>query len=191
MWTMSLSEVNEAELIRRVRAGDAEAFDQLVIQHTPALFRVVRRLASDAAEAEAIVQEAFLRAWRNLSRYQNDRPFFPYLVTIAVNLARDQWRKTRHLDFGGLEAIEESMADSGPIPESVIERTETLQILAQAVADLPPAYRTVIALRYDAGLSYQQIADTLELPVNTVRTHLRRAKLQLRKDLELQEVLDG
>lgn len=177
----------DQELISRARDGDDAAFAQLVTRYTPALYRVVRRMASDQAEAEAIVQESFLRIWQNLHRYQADRPFFPYLVTIAVNLGRDQWRKSRFLDFGGLESVADSLPSPELDPEIQVERAEMLQTLAQAVANLPPAYRAVIALRYDASLSYQQIADALNLPLNTVRTHLRRAKGHLRKVLELLE----
>ena len=178
---MDFSQPDDAELIGQARFGNDEAFSQLVIRHTPALYRVVRRIADDSAEAEAIVQEAFLRVWRNLQRYRTGRPFFPYLVTIALNLARDQWRSLRRLDFEGLEPALER--DPEPGPEAQLERAESLQALAEAVAQLPPAYRAVIALRYDAELSYQEIAEALNLPVNTVRTHLRRAKANLKQHL--------
>lgn len=180
---MDFSQPDDAELIRRARSGNDEAFGELVIRHTPALYRVVRRIADDSAETEAIVQEAFLRVWRNLQRYRTDQPFFSYLVTIALNLARDQWRSLRRLDFDGLEPALEALSDTEPGPEAQLEQAESLQALAEAVAQLPPAYRTVIALRYDAELSYQEIAVTLDLPVNTVRTHLRRAKANLKQYL--------
>jgi RNA polymerase sigma-70 factor (ECF subfamily) len=184
---MSLPQPDDAELIGQARSGNDEAFAQLVIRHTPALYRVVRRIANDSAEAEAIVQEAFLRVWRNLQRYRTGRPFFPYLVTIAMNLARDQWRSLRRLDFDGLEPVLEGLADPEPGPEAQLEKAETIQTLVEAVAQLPPAYRTVIALRYDAELSYQEIAEALNLPVNTVRTHLRRAKAFLKQHLSNQD----
>lgn len=185
-------------LVRRAWAGDDQAFAQLVARHTPALYRVVRRMTSDSDEAEALVQETFLRVWKNLARYKGDRPFFPYLVTIALNLGRDQWRKYRRLDFGGLEPLAESFPDPSPSPETQAEESQLREGLAQAIVDLPPSYRIVIALRYDAGLSYWEIAESLELPINTVRTHLRRAKAHLRKILnetshspELQEDTHG
>jgi len=177
---VDFSQPDDAELIRQARSGNDEAFGLLVIRHTPALYRVVRRIAEDSAEAEAIVQEAFLRVWRNLQRYRTGRPFFPYLVTIALNLARDQWRSFRRLDFEGLEP---ALSDPEPGPEAQLEQAESLQALAEAVAHLPPAYRAIIALRYDAELSYQEIAEALNLPVNTVRTHLRRAKANLKQYL--------
>jgi RNA polymerase sigma-70 factor (ECF subfamily) len=180
---VDFSQPDDAELIRQARSGNDEAFSQLVIRHTPALYRVVRRIADDSAEAEAIVQEAFLRVWRNLQRYRTGRPFFPYLVTIALNLARDQWRSLRRLEFEGFEPALEAFSDPEPGPEDQLEQAESLQALAEAVAQLPPAYRAVIALRYDAELSYQEIAEALNLPVNTVRTYLRRAKVNLKQHL--------
>jgi len=181
----------EANLVRRAQMGDAEAFDELVRQNAPRLFQVVRRLASDTAGAEAIVQEAFLRIWKNLHRYRHEGPFFPYLVTIALNVGRDQWRKARGFEFHTLEPYEESLPDPDPIPEALVEQRETLEALAQAVAELPAAYRAVIALRYDAELSYAEIAAALDIPVNTVRTHLRRAKLHLRRLLMEKEAQHG
>lgn len=188
---MPIPEPDELNLIRRAQAGDDQAFGKLVDQHTPGLYRVVRRMTSDSAEAEVIVQETFLRSWRALRTWKaqrepgkQDRPFFAYLVTIAVNLARDQWRKTRQLDFRDLDAFSDHLPDSEPGPEKQVEQAEALQALADAVADLPPAYRAVIALRYDAEMSYQEMAAALDLPVNTVRTHLFRAKAQLRQVLE-------
>jgi RNA polymerase sigma-70 factor (ECF subfamily) len=181
---MSLSEAIELELIQKARSGDDEAFGQLINHYTPTLYRVVFRMVNDHAETENIVQDAFLRAWQALPRYRTDRPFFPYLVTIAVNLVRDLWRKERFIDFGDMDDLSKYLPDSQPGPENHLEHKELLGALAGAVAALPPTYRTVIALRYDAGLSYQEIAEAVNLPLNTVRTHLHRAKRRLRLLLE-------
>lgn len=181
---MSLSQTEERKLIERARAGDDRAFGQLINHYTPQLYQVIRRVVNDTGEAESAVQEAFLRVWEALPRYRADRPFFPYLVTVAMNLVRDRWRRDRWLDLGGLEGVSEALPVSGPGPEELAEQSEMLQALAQAVAGLPEGYRTVIALRYDAAMTYQQIAEALELPLNTVRTHLRRAKAQLQDDLQ-------
>ncbi len=175
---------SEQEIIEKARQGDDRAFEQLVMLFTPRLFRVVNRMTGDASETEAIMQETFFRIWQALPRYNTEKPFFPYLVTIAANIFRDQWRKSRRLDFGGFDALEEVLPDKNPCPEEKLEQKELLQCLAKAVAELPPAYRAVIALKYDAGMKYQQIAKALGLPVNTVRTHLRRAKRLLKSTLE-------
>jgi RNA polymerase sigma-70 factor (ECF subfamily) len=179
--SQSIDERQARRLIRRARSGDDAAFGQLVMHYSQPLYRVVRRMTNDQAEAEAIVQEAFLRVWQNLHRYKDDRPFFPYLVAIALNIGRDQWRKSQRLDYRGLEPVEEYLAGDEPLLETQIEESETLHTLAQHVAELPLAYRTLIAMRYDAGMSYQEIAEALDLPINTIRRQLRRAKAILRK----------
>jgi RNA polymerase sigma-70 factor, ECF subfamily len=186
----------DLQLLERIRSGDSSAFNLLVERYSPDLFRIIRRMTSDSSETEAIVQESFLRVWQILhaprSRVQDwTKPFFPYLVTIAMNLVRDRWRKDRFLDFSGLEDIQEVLPSPLPDPEALVEATETLQALAEAVAELPNAYKAVIALRYEAGLSYTEIAELLELPINTIRTHLRRAKIQLRKVLAEQGSLNS
>lgn len=182
---MSDTDPADRLLIERARKGEVEAFETLVHRYTSGLYRVVRRMASDASEAEAIVQEAFLRVWASLGRYQNDRPFFPYLVTIAVRLQRDQWRKERHVLFGEEgEALEGLLAGNTDDPLAVVEEAETLQALARAVDRLPPPYRAAIALRYEAGLSYEEMAAAMNIPINTVRTYLNRAKARLRRDLQ-------
>ena len=174
----------EQELIRRARAGDQSAFESLISIYTPRLFKVVRRMTSDTSEAEAILQETFWRIWKALPRYQEDHRFFPYLVTVATNLVRDSWRKARRRLSDEYEALTDQFPDNLLTPETQLERAERLQALAEAVVDLPPAYRAVVALRYDAGLNYEEVATALGLPLNTVRTHLRRAKAVLRRKLE-------
>jgi RNA polymerase sigma-70 factor, ECF subfamily len=178
------SRTEEARLIRRARGGQADALDRLVEAHTPRLYRIVRRLASDPGEAEAIVQEAWLRAWRALGSCDPDRPLLPWLARIAVNVARDQARRKRPLDFSDLGGDPEARPDPEPLPEQVVEQQSVIEALEWAVTLLRPEQRAVVALRYDGGLSYQEIAGVLGLEVNTVRTHLHRAKAALRRALE-------
>jgi RNA polymerase sigma-70 factor (ECF subfamily) len=171
----------DRELVERAQAGDSEAFDRVVERHTPRLYRAVRRMASDKGEAESIVQEAWLRAWRALPRYVHDRPFFPWLARIATNVALDAWRKRRPLDFVDVGGDGLEFSEDAPSPEERIVSRETLARVAEGVERLRPEQRAVIALRYEAGLSYEEIARALDIPVNTVRTHLHRAKARLRK----------
>lgn len=174
--------LNEAsgDPLRLARSGDPAAFDALVELHTPHLYRVVRRLASDRAEAEAIVQEAWLRAWKARASLPVEDEIFPWLARIAVNVAHDVWRKHRPVDFADVGQTDLDVPGDEPGPEVRLEEAQALEWLSKAVDTLKPEQRTVIALRYDAGLSYEQIAQTLNIPVNTVRTHLHRAKAALR-----------
>lgn len=170
--------------MQRAKAGDPAAFDQLVERYTPRLYRVIRRMASDQGEAEAIVQEAWLRAWRALSRYDDDRPIYPWLMRIAVNVTRDIWRKKRPVDFADIGEVEDIFPDPQPGPEQRLTRQETLDRLADGVENLRPEFRLVIGLRYEEGFAYEEIAELLGVPLNTVRTHLHRAKKELRDWME-------
>ncbi|HMK09172.1 MAG TPA: sigma-70 family RNA polymerase sigma factor [Anaerolineales bacterium] len=177
-------EPGEHDLLRRAVEGDGPAFDRLVLTHTPRLYRLMRRMASDRSEAEALVQEAWLRAWVNRRRCSPEQPFFPWLARIATNAARDAWRRKRPLDFADLGAAAEWVASDEPAAEFRLEEEEAKRRLADEVERLRPEWRMVLALRYDGDLTYEQIAAALGLPLNTVRTHLRRAKIALRKRLE-------
>ena len=184
-------------LVQRYLTGDSDAFRQLVERHTPALFNLAYRLTRDREEAADITQEAFRRAFEALPTSRTDLPFKPWLFQIAVNLCRDWAKRRRPLALADLnrdpddgderdDAVE-SLPDSGPLPISLVEAEETRQALQRAIEDLPAPYRAAIVLRYMEDMSYQDIAAALGLPLNTVRTHLARAKkaLQARLKAEL------
>lgn len=171
-------------LLRRARAGDEQAFEALVRLYTPRLYRMVRRWTGDSVEAENLVQETWLRTWRRLPHLSDDRDPFPWLARVATNLARDQWRKRRPLAFADLSPNEREQVVEGPGPEGLLDQKQQVERLRQAVRRLRPEYRMVIALRYDGQLSYQQIAEAMDLPLNTVRTYIHRAKAELRAMLE-------
>ncbi len=171
----------DSDLARRTLDGDPAAYEALIARHSAYVFRVVRRMCSDRAEAEAITQEAFLRAWEALPRSKFDQPFRPWVMQIAMNAARDALKKKHPLDFADLpedEAME--WRSDAPGPEAQLDEAELLKQLAAAVEGLPAPYRMIIAMRYKAEMSYEEIAEAMNMPVNTVRTHLHRAKAQLR-----------
>jgi RNA polymerase sigma-70 factor (ECF subfamily) len=178
---------NEQEIIQLAQNGDEEAFESLIVFYSPALYGVVIRMARDSSEAEAIVQETFWRTWRSLNRYRNDQAFFPYLATIALNLLRDQWRKDRWVESEGLGCDFELNADFEPDVETLVEEREVRKYLEDAIHQLPPPYRTVIELRYQNELEYEEIAQIMKVPINTIRTHLHRAKKLLHQGFEQKE----
>jgi RNA polymerase sigma-70 factor, ECF subfamily len=171
-------------LIQRSQAGDALAFSGLVELLTPRLYRIIRRVATDDDLAADIVQETWLKAWRGWERYDARRPLMPWLASIALNTARDRWRRGRWLDPGDWPDSGEEPADQRPGLEEQVIEGDQLARLARAVDRLRPVYRAVIALRYDGGMDYLEIARTMDIPLNTVRTHLRRAKQALARELE-------
>jgi RNA polymerase sigma-70 factor (ECF subfamily) len=177
----------DEELVRRHLAGDRRAFAELVERYSGPVFNLAYRLTHDQPEAENITQETFLRVYQALPQSDWQRPFKPWLFTIAANLCRDWARRRRTWSFSDLadetETGADKLADEAPLPTERVEEEELRQALQRAVDALPAAYRAVVVLRYTEGLSYEQIGVALNLPLNTVRTHLSRAKQRLRTAL--------
>ena len=169
----------ELELIRQAQRGDRKAFGQLVRRHREGVVNVVYRFCGDADLAEEAAQEAFIRAWTNLARYRPRSPFRNWLYRIATNLAIDALRREK--ETVDLEAVPLAHPDGGP--EVLVERRERGETVRQAVLDLPPASRAVIVLREYEGLSYKEIADTLDIPMGTVMSRLNYARGLLRQSL--------
>jgi RNA polymerase sigma-70 factor, ECF subfamily len=172
----------DEELVQRHVTGDKRAFAGLVERYAGSVFNLAYQLTHDEAEAEDITQDTFLRVYRALPRSDWQRPFKPWLFTIATNLCRD-WARRRAVSFSALTEETDELSDEEPSLIEHLEEKELHKALQHAVDSLPPAYRVVIVLRYTEGLSYEQISEALDLPLNTVRTHLSRAKQRLRAAL--------
>lgn len=177
----------DEELLARYKQGDAHAFKELVERYSGSLYNLAFRLLHDPMEAENVVQEAFLRVIMSLDRVRLDMPFKPYLFRIAVNHCYDILRASRTRVTTDIDG--EEIAQDTPEILDRLEKQELSLLLHSAIESLPPHYRTVIILRYLDEFSYEEIAQTLNLPLNTVRTHLRRAKEQLKVKMENSEQL--
>lgn len=174
---------SDESLLERYKGGDASAFRELVERYSNSIYNLALRLLRDPMEAENVAQETFLRIIISIDRMRLDLPFKPYLFRIAVNLCYDNLRVKRPLLFSESETVNEIVED---VPEMVdrIEKDELQAQMRAVIETLPPHYRVVVVLRYNEDFSYEEIAQALNLPLNTVRTHLRRAKEQLKLKLE-------
>jgi RNA polymerase sigma-70 factor (ECF subfamily) len=170
----------ERELIRLAQQGDTEAFSQLVVQHQRAVFNIAYRMVGNHQEAEDVAQESFAKAYQALARFDQERPFAPWLYRITTNTALN-WIK-RHRPEAELEeeTLQGSTADS---PEARAIAAETSERLRAAVATLPPNYRAAIELRHFQGLSYQEMSEVLDAPLSDVKSWLFRARRRLREAL--------
>lgn len=169
----------ERRLIELARDGDKEAFGELVQRFYPGVVAVVYRLCGEVTLAEDVAQETFVRAWLNLSSFQLPAPFRNWLYRIAVNLAFDRLRQRKALPVTTAMEIQE-MADPSEDPETVVVKREQATRIQQAIQSLPPAARAVLVLREYGGLSYQEIATTLDIPPGTVMSRLSYARERLR-----------
>lgn len=175
----------DADLVTQHLTGDSRAFSELVKRYTSAIYNVTFRYTNDAHEAENLTQETFLRAWNALPRIALDKPLKPYFVRIAVNLCHDWAEQKKIANVLPLEGEGElEFPDEASDPLRVVSDQELRERVRAKLELLPPLYRTVIALRYTEEMSYDEMATALEMPMNTVRTHLHRAKMKLRELLE-------
>jgi RNA polymerase sigma-70 factor (ECF subfamily) len=178
---------DDAVVLARVLAGDEDAFAGLVRRYEPRLRLYVTHIVGVAEEARDLVQESFIRVWRNLDQYDSRYRFSTWLFRIAHNLAIDHVRRRRQpivsLDLGENdegEAMRLDPADERPNPLANFENRELARSLAREIRDLPPAYRELVTLRHLVGLSYAEIAELKKLPLGTVKNKLFRAHSVLR-----------
>ena len=174
----------EASLVEDARRGDSNAFGELVCRYYPGVVQVIYRLCIDAGLAEDMAQEAFLRAWINLPSFHPQSSLRNWLYRIAVNATLDV---LRHRPEERLEdEAAEMIADQSAGPESALIEKESTVLVQQALSSLPEAARSVLVLREYGGLSYQEIAGVLDVPVGTVMSRLNYARNRLRVLLKAQ-----
>jgi len=177
----------DAEIIQATIDGDAGAFSTLVERYSRDVYGFAFFMARNESDAEDIAQETFVKVWKNLTKFKPEQKFKSWLLAITRNTTIDYIRKRRHVIFSdfddeeGSNALIETLADEEKLADEVASLAESAGQTAKAVKKLPLIYRTVIALRYDNGLSFEEISKILEKPVNTVKSQHRRALISLRK----------
>jgi RNA polymerase sigma-70 factor (ECF subfamily) len=177
--------LSDEDAARRFLAGDADAFAVLVDRYSTPLYRYARRLTGND-DADDLVQETFVRLYQNLPRLKLDEPLKPWLYHVCTNLCRSLARRHASIPFSALENADE---EDGGIVERLasdeegaadrLDRSMDAQRVHAAIERLPAKYRIILTLFYFDHLSYDDIAASLDLPLNTVRTHLHRAKAEL------------
>jgi RNA polymerase sigma factor (sigma-70 family) len=185
----ALPDRSDEELARDYCNGEVASLEELIRRYMKPIFNFAFRMTGNYAEADDIAQDVFVQIYRSLPSARLDLPFRPWLYVIARNKCLDNLKRKRALDFSALEDPEthespiDAVADPDPLPDAVLERNDLQRILREAIVRLPERYRVVVSLRYAGGLSFAEVAETLALPENTVKTHFQRAKALLRKEL--------
>ncbi len=180
--------VSDSELVLRCQRGDAAAFDVLVRRHEQRVVNVAYRMLGERDAAHDVAQEAFLSAWKSLPRFRSDASFATWLYRIAYNVCLDHSRRTRRLPEplparAPDEASSFDPPDPSPGPDSLAETSELQERVHEALARLPLKHRSLLVLFDIQGLSYEQIAEILRLPMGTVKSRLNRARHALREEL--------
>jgi len=176
--------------IKQVRKGDQNAFGEIVELYKDKVFQLCFRMLGNSHEAEDISQEAFIRAYINIERYNIDRKFSTWLYRIATNLCIDRIRKKKpdyYLDaeVAGTEGLTlySQIPASQLAPDEEVSKIELQEIIQNEILKLPEKYRAVIVLRYIEELPLLEISKILDLPIGTIKTRIHRGREALRKQL--------
>jgi RNA polymerase sigma-70 factor, ECF subfamily len=191
-------DASDLSLVRRVQRGERSAYDLLVLKYQHKVVKLVMRYLRDPADAEDVAQEAFIKAYRALPQFRGDSAFYTWLYRIAINTAknalaaRDRNPVSYELD---LQSSNEESTDlvsrlkDPETPEGLALTEEIRDTVNHAIAALPEDLRTAIVLRELEGMSYEEIAASMDCPVGTVRSRIFRAREAI--DRQLREVFDG
>ena len=183
--------IDERELIRQVRRGDADAFEYFVRRYQARVTRVAYRLLKDAGEADSAAQESFLRAYQNLSRFREGSTFETWLTRICINWCKDRLKRRRLVVYFH-QAPREDGEDSGPrdvvphpdpSPERLAISREIRERLRKAIELLSPRQKAIFQLKHFEELSIPEIAEITGLDSGTVKSHLFRAAHKIRSRL--------
>jgi RNA polymerase sigma-70 factor (ECF subfamily) len=180
----------DLKLIRRCKLGEEDAFREVLDRYRGAIYNLCWRMTRNDEDARDLAQEVFIKVFTLLDRYDEQYAFSSWLFRIATNHCIDHLRRQRLRMLsverdGGTEDDESEMqipAD-GPEPDVVLQRREALEKLEEVIADLPPHYRVITLLRHDQQLSYEEIAETLQLPLGTVKARIHRARNMIQQML--------
>ncbi len=181
---------NEATLVAGARKGDVSAFTALVRQYDRHIFRLALHITGNREDAEDVLQEALLKAYRNMARFEGHSRFYTWLVRIAVNESLMKLRRRRTdkevpldppVETGNDDELPRQLVHWDDNPEQRYAHTELREILHRSVQQLEPAYRTVFVLRDIEQLSVEETAGALRLTVPAVKSRLLRARLKLRE----------
>ncbi|MCS6949609.1 MAG: sigma-70 family RNA polymerase sigma factor [Armatimonadota bacterium] len=191
---------DDRQIIERSLRGERDAFDELVRRYERQAYNLAYRLTGNYDDASDVVVEAFVRAFQGLHTFRGDANFSTWLHRIVVNTFLDLRKRARgrqhlsleeQLELDGGDTLTRQIEDTSPGPQELVEQEERERALQWAIDQLPPERRILIVLYHFENLSYEEIAQILNLPVGTVKSRLNRARLALREILEPSRELFG
>ena len=182
--------MSEAELIKRLKSDDREAFNILVREYESKIINIAYGILSDKEEALDASQEVFIRIYKNIDSFKGNASLSTWIYRIAVNICRDGLRKRQRsaktISIDAPVNDDEQiidLPDSAPTPEQMTEKTEVQLLVRRAIDELSEEYRTVITLCDIEGLPYDKIAEIIKCPTGTVKSRLNRARAALRRKI--------
>lgn len=173
----------DLKTIRRCKRGEEAAFQEILERYRTPIYNLCWRMTRNDEDALDLGQEVFIKVFRLLDRFDEQYAFHSWLFRIATNHCIDHLRRQRlrflSLERDGGSADEEAalqVAGDEPLPDVVLARRQAIEKLEEVIAELPPHYRVITLLRHDQQLSYEEIAESLQLPLGTVKARIHRAR---------------
>jgi len=179
--TNYLSDLTDLELIRKVKSGETQAFDCLMQRYGNRIYRVIYGMVHNYADAEDLVQETFVHAYKGIKKFKEQYQFYTWLYRIAINLCINYCKRKKIIQFTSL-ANAEFYADKNP--KASLEAQELKRVVERQLAQLSNEQKMVFVLRTFEEMSYQEIADILGISVGTVMSRLARARQKLKELLK-------
>ncbi len=175
----------DSELISLYVSGDDTALKELIDKYTPQIYNFVRRFVGNN-EADDITQEIFVKVWKSLEKFnQNKSSFKTWIFTIARNTVIDFLRRKNSIPFSSLDNEEnnfsETIKDEAILPDEILQKLQDVDLLNSLLEKLPEQFQTVLILHYQEEMTFDEISQVLERPLNTIKSHHLRAILQIRK----------
>ncbi len=183
------------ELVRQAQAGKTTAFDELVRQFHVRIFNLAFRMTNDMNDAADLTQEVFVKAYDKINSFEGKSRFSTWLYALALNICRSGLRRLKSISSREVLSLDRKKdpetgrgryepADAGDLPGKALERQDTMRVVEKAIAGLPEEFRTVIVLRDLQDLAYEEIAETLDCSVGTVKSRLARARTRVKDALK-------
>jgi RNA polymerase sigma-70 factor (ECF subfamily) len=178
--------LDDKKLIEEILDGDDSAFKLLMEKYLKPVYNFLRQLVRDVSVADDLTQETFIKVWKNIARFDQNRNFKTWIFTIAKNTAYDYLRKKKSIPFSFFKKSEddrglEEISEDKILPDEILEKEDLARELEGKLKEVPRKYRTILFLHYKEDFSLYEIAEILKKPYNTVKSLHGRALARLRK----------
>jgi RNA polymerase sigma-70 factor, ECF subfamily len=180
---------DDNKLIREFLNGDESTFEQLLKKYIKPVYNFLYQLTSDKSALDDLTQITFIKAWKNIRKFDKKRSFKTWLFTIAKNTAYDYFKKKKTIPFSNFTDEEgnnklENISDENIIPDELLMRTDAADVLEKKLRELPEHYRLILNLHYKEDFSLSEIAEILKIPYNTAKSQHQRGLIKLKKLFE-------